>query len=227
MDKTTIIIAQFGRSDLTLNCVRSLTEHHPHLAEILIVDDGSGSPDVAPLQSAQIERCTILSRPVRSGVTSSWNFAARFARGQMLVFLNNDVITTGLWCDSLIDPLADNSCVMTGVERRPAVELSDSIREAWKIDSLLSGWCFAIRREFFAQLNGFDEKLQLYFSDTDLQCRCLAQFGHGAIRTVENLPLQHLGQQTTKDLPTRSQQWNDDRNHFERKWNCSPSKSSS
>ncbi|TWT57556.1 Glycosyl transferase family 2 [Thalassoglobus neptunius] len=223
MDETTIIIAQFGRSDLTVNCVQSLIEHHPALAEILIVDDGSRTPEVASLQSAQFENCTILRRPTRSGVTASWNFAARFARGKTLIFLNNDAITTGEWCGELTSPLKDDSCLMTGPEWRPAVDLSIEMREAWKVESLLSGWCFAIQRDVFETLNGFDENLQLYFSDTDLQCRCLDQFGSHAIHAVEDLPLRHLGQQTTRGLATRSQQWNNDRSHFEKKWNCSRS----
>src|SRR5690606_2251566 len=118
------------------------------------------------------------------------NTAVRQTTGDVLLFLNNDTRTQGPWLTALVSPLFGASStahddppglpppptLMTGVRRRREPELPRSLpRDAGSL--LLEGWCFAVRRETFLELGGFDERLRLYYSDTDFQCRLLQRGG--------------------------------------------------
>jgi GT2 family glycosyltransferase len=216
-----VIIPQFGRSDLTIRCVESLLRNHSKFIslELLVVDDGSLRSDLAEIQKNVFPRTSLVRNSNNLGVTASWNRGASFANGKTLIFLNNDVISHGPWCEILSTSLQNDQCLIAGPELRTEQLIPSDFLSTFPDNQLLSGWCFAISKKHFHELNGFDERYRLYYSDTDFQLQLAKHYQfRRVIQAVSGLPITHLGHQTTTGLPTRSRQWNCDREAFLQKW---------
>ena len=100
-----IIIPQYGRSDLTRRCVESILAHEMGSLQIIVVDDGSARSDVESIRTQNWRDVEIVRLSRNRGVTAAWNRGAAVATGRYLMFLNNDVIATGEWVDQLCEPL--------------------------------------------------------------------------------------------------------------------------
>lgn len=75
---------------------------------------------------------------------------------------------------------------------RLAVEYDSAVEAVEPIDTtMVSGACWAISREVFWELGGFDERFFLYFEDADL-CRRAARAGV-AIRYLPSATVRHVG----------------------------------
>ncbi|TGY90310.1 glycosyltransferase [Marinicauda algicola] len=96
-----IVIPVYGQLAYTLNCLSSLAGHHSgHGAEIIVVDDSS--IDETPTYLPQIPWIRYVRQPKNGGFIASCNRGAAEARGQTLVFLNNDTRVVPGWLDELI-----------------------------------------------------------------------------------------------------------------------------
>lgn len=217
--RSAIVIAQHGQPQLTIACVQSLRRQHGEEPPVVVVDDGSAPGDIELVASAGLNNVELLRRS-RRGVTSAWNAGAAKCSAEVLVFLNNDVVTTGPWINRLCEPLRDQRCIVVGVAHRRERHLDEQTLGRLPTRVFASGWCFAVRRADFEAVDGFRVSLRLYFSDTDLQARLLRQSGCGseAIATVTRLGLRHLGHATTSLCDTRKEQWLADPRRFVRLW---------
>ena len=213
-DSATIIIPQRGRSDLTIAALRGIRELHPQ-TPMIVIDDGSPPQELRRVQSARIAGVEIIAQPPR-GVTHAWNAGARaaIAAGRdgfehSFVFLNNDVESLAPWLDELLAPL-NNGRLLSGVRLRHEAELGGQF-------VFLEGWCLACRATDWQVLDGFDDRMTLYFSDTDFQLRLLQDSGlsaEAAWGVCPNLPLQHYGAETSSVTPDRLARWEADRAVF-------------
>jgi GT2 family glycosyltransferase len=214
----TVVIPQFGRSELTERCVQTFRSYHGPEPSILIVDDGSPAGELARLRRSLGDSATFLTQP-RRGVTAAWNAALTAAPSTLLLYLNNDTVTYGPWVDCLLAPLRTGAARMIGVGWRRERHLPAVLARRQRFCRLLVGWCFALARADLVSLGGFDASLTRYFSDTDLQLRLLA---NGEVEepllVVEGLPLLHLGHATAHRLTDRATQWERDRRRFLAKW---------
>ena len=213
---TTIVIPQFNQPELTRQSIQSIRRHDSLRWPILVVDNGSSTESLRRLHDLDDPQTEILALP-RQGLTAAWNIAARRSRTETLVFLNNDTLSTGPWVEALLTPLQQNLAWISGVESRQETQLHPAME-------MLSGWCFAVQRDTFHAVGGFDESLHLYFSDTDFLLRVRDQFMSSAIppwTTVSGLPLTHLSHRTARQLSNRRSLWHDDRDRFQARWNRS------
>lgn len=223
---TGIIIPQYGQAELTLRCVESFLDVHTDPGSILVVDDGSAAPQaVRQLHALPAADLRILKLRENRGVTHAWSTAARELLAAQpvdhLVFLNNDVVSQGAWLPALLAGLQQPGVLLAGVATRQEPHLPAAIKQKWPQLRLLAGWCLAIRTVDFLQLGGFDPRLELYFSDTDLQLRALLAAGETAgpvLQSVPGLSLQHLLHGTVATHPARQQLWERDRSRFVAKW---------
>lgn len=216
----TVIIPQFNRLDFTVYCATSLRQCHDDSPQVLIVDDGS-DPTLLADWTPQLRSCgELLTRPHR-GVTAAWNAGLQACRTRWVVFLNNDTETRGDWCEQLITPLRRTEASLAGVRWRTERHLPQALQHHWRGPCWLQGWCFAAERSRLLDLGGFDESLELYFSDTDLQLRCLVQTaatGGRALMCVDGLSITHVGHATAHRLPDVRRRWLRDRRTFHQKW---------
>ncbi len=187
-----IIIPVHGKLAYTLACLRSLARHGALAPfEVIVVDDAS--PDASAATLTQIAGLQLLRNERNLGFTGSCNAGATAARGEFLLFLNNDTQVTPGWLDMLLRcfaeradcgiagsrlvypdgrlqeagglVFADGSCWTTGrFEPRDA----PAFRYRRETD-YVSGASLLIRREVFQRIGGFDARYApAYYEDTDL-----------------------------------------------------------
>jgi GT2 family glycosyltransferase len=106
---------------------------------------------------------------VNRGVAPGWNAAARLARGEVLVFANDDVLlgpqSLALLHRALMEhpeggvigPLGTHWNVATATHLS-WIDLADRPAGDLEECEVVSGHLFAVRREVYEQLGGFDER---------------------------------------------------------------------
>lgn len=217
MSSTTIIIPQYSRCDLTLNCIASLRKWLPAGCEILVVDDGS--PDDSADRVAESGVRVIEQQ--HQGITSAWNRGIEQSDTETVILLNNDVVCHGEWITPLIKPLMTVQASLVGVGWRIETSLRREVLDRLGGARFLTGWCFGFQRIFWKQVGGFDESLHLYFSDTDFQGRASQLSESAGLQVVSGLPLEHLEHQTAHArqlIPQRRSLWLRDRQRMLEKW---------
>lgn len=213
----TIVIPQHDCTELTLAVVRGLRRCESCCWPVLVVDDGSCLESAAAL--AQLPDDVRVFRQPHRGVTAAWNRALEHVTTPIVVLLNNDVLIDGAWVERLIHPVRAGTATVSGVELREERAVPADVLVRVGRSEFVAGWCWAFRTSAARASGGFDPTLWLYFSDTDLQARLLANAGTAAATAVvSDLPLRHLGHRSTRQLPGRSVQWRADRARFIAKW---------
>ncbi|MGO4335162.1 glycosyltransferase [Labrys sp. KB_33_2] len=200
---STIIIPTRDRADLLSACIRSLLDHstQDHF-EVVIIDNGSTEPGtLAYLDSvAKDPRFSILRSPGSFNFAAICNEAAERARGDMLVFLNNDTeILSNDWLSRLTgwarqpdigavgakllykDDTLQHGGVVLGMggraahfERRlPRTDTGFFGRLSIPHElSAVTAACLAVSREKFRGIGGFDQNnLPIDLNDIDLCLR--------------------------------------------------------
>jgi len=190
--RASIIVPVYNQAAHTLTCLRALAEHPPLAAcEILVIDDGSS--DQTQAWMAQVAGLHFHRRAQNGGFIAACNDGAERARGQVLVFLNNDTVPQPGWLDALLDTFdAQPDAGLVGaqlvypdgrLQEAGGVVFSDG--SAWnygRFDSpedpryaslrdadYCSGAAIAIPRALFESLSGFDTRYApAYYEDTDL-----------------------------------------------------------
>jgi GT2 family glycosyltransferase len=218
----TIVIPQRGLSGLTLDCIRSFRRHHGDACRIVIVDDGSPPADVQAIAAQRLKNVDLVCRPPE-GVTAAWNAGARGLDTPVIVFLNNDATTLAPWLDDLVAPLVHRTAVVSGAELRNERTVPAAILRRLPTRRFAAGWCFAVRRDDFEAVGGFNSTLETYFSDTDLQSRLLQH--HDSDERGIAIPiggrLRHAGHATARRDPNRASHWRADRARFISLWHPS------
>ena len=190
-----IIIPVHNHFDATLNCLKSLSSTQEKASfEIIIIDDSS--TDVTFDVLSKCENIQYIRNEQNLGFLRSCNKAAQTARGQYLVFLNNDTIVLPGWLDSLIDTFGeyheaglvgskliypdgrlqeaggvmweDATGINFGRDDDPKKPQYNYLRDA----DYCSGASICIPKPVWEELDGFDELFTpAYYEDTDLAFR--------------------------------------------------------
>lgn len=221
--RISVVIPQRGCWEQTVECCSSLLRWHAGGVELLVVDDGSAADVRHQTRRWLRDRVQICTQPPR-GVTAAWNHGLARASGDVLVLLNNDVVTRGPWLDLLTEMLQRNRRGVIGAE----FAREDSLRWLKRVGGLpgearlLAGWCLGFRRETWGRVGPFDESLRLYWSDTDWQLRWRQQqetdVSAGTLCCLPRGLLWHQGHVSTRTLPNRRAVWREDRDTFALKW---------
>lgn len=187
-----VVIPVHGQWPHTLACLRAIAARPPARAvELIVVDDAS--PDDTARFLPLVEGLRVVSRERNGGFIAACNDGAAAARGQVLVFLNNDTVPQPGWLDALLDTFethpdtglagaqllypdgrlqeaggvvfADGSAWNYGRFESPDDPRFAHVRDA----DYLSGAAIAIPRALFELLGGFDPRYApAYYEDTDL-----------------------------------------------------------
>jgi GT2 family glycosyltransferase len=210
-----IIIPTRDRKDLLGPCLDSLalvSIEYPGQIEIIVVDNDTTEPEAKALLThiVQSSRGRVLGFSGPFNWSAMNNFAAEQARGEVLIFLNNDtlVLSEG-WCAELVsqacrpeigavgarllyeDGLIQHAGVVTGIGRGLAANegVGETVADGGYLGrshlqrgvSAVTGACLATRKAVFEQVQGFDEVyLPIAFNDVDY---CL-KVRHAKLRVI-------------------------------------------
>ena len=113
--EVSVLVVLFNRAELTLACLRSIAETYSERIEIIIVDNASS--DETPLLLERLRGPRILRNAENRNFLLSVNQAAREARGEYLLVMNNDAhpLHSQPYCNATAD-----ACRASGYERHSA-----------------------------------------------------------------------------------------------------------
>ena len=187
-----IIIPTYGRPDLCLACLFTISTNPPTVAfEVLLVEDASNDPGIQALK--RIQGLRFIEHVENLGFTLSCNAAVRHAKGTFLHFLNNDTEITRGWLDELLRAhtihekagLVGSKLIYPDGRLQEAGGIVWRSGNAWNFgrmqDPTLHQFCYArptdycsaasilIEKTVFDQVGGFDPNYApAYCEDTDL-----------------------------------------------------------
>jgi GT2 family glycosyltransferase len=190
--EVSIIIPVFNQFHFTQACLSSLQEHQgAERFEVIVVDDCSADGTAEAV--SRMPGVVHVRNQKNSGFICSCNRGAEKARGEYLVFLNNDTLVTDDWLGALVDTFAEQP--QAGIVGSKLIYPDGRLQEAggivWR-DA--SGWnygkfddgakpeynylrevdyCSAaalmIPKSLFQSVGGFDSRYApAYYEDTDL-----------------------------------------------------------
>ena len=194
--RVSVVVPFHGPQSELDPCISALTASEHDSFEIIIADDGSPTPVTPP--------CRVVRLPRRCGPAAARNAGAKIARGDLLIFIDADVIVS---VENLTEfersfrtsrAVAVQACYRyPGLDTNIATRFLEDFQE-YKVHSLdgneirtLRGGCFAIARETFENVGGFEERFkEPSQEDTDLGWRVAATGGRivcdRSIRVLHN-----------------------------------------
>lgn len=149
--------------------------------------------DLALERNKRDPQIKLILSPENRGYGAGINLGVRYAEGKYIVVLNPDTVAEKNWLEELVKPLETSEKMIT----TPKILLYDgsAINTCGNINHFtgltftrglnedpekydtpeevngLSGCCFAMRRDHFEELGGFDENFFVYNEDSDLSWR--------------------------------------------------------
>lgn len=191
--RATIVVVNYDNREHLRLCLESLRRAQGD-AEIVVVDNASADCSAEYVEAEAPEVRLIRSRD-NLGFGQAANLGASSARGEILAFLNPDLVVDPAWLKGLLialdgDPqaglatsrvllmsepermnAAGNEIHCTGLTLCRGLGRPRAAYDCLQVVDAVSGAAFVIRRKVFEQLGGFDAAFFMYFEDTDLSWR--------------------------------------------------------
>jgi GT2 family glycosyltransferase len=232
-----IIIPVFNKVELTQQCLMHLANVTEGISyEVIIVDNNSSDSTGEFLQSLDGD-VQVIRNSTNVGFSKACNQGARAARGNHILFLNNDTIPQVNWLAPLIQELEEHEDV--GIVGSKLLYPDKTIQHAGVVFSrnnesphhflqgvpgdlelvnerkefqVVTAACMLVRKDVFVQVGGFDEGYINGFEDVDL-CLKVSAAGKKIIYQPKSW-LYHLESQSSgrkkhdkKNARRLAQQW--------------------
>jgi GT2 family glycosyltransferase len=233
---TSIIIPVYNGIEYTEACLVALQETLPHhfKGEIIVVDDASTDETPTRLKywASQDKRLKILRNRKNAGFIASCNRGAKTAKGEILIFLNNDTLPQHGWLPPLLNIF--QTCPDAGAvggkliypdgrlqeaggiifsdgfganfgkwDHNPDAPLYNYVREV----DYCSGALLATWRSLFMELGGFDTRYRpAYYEDTDY-CFSVRQKGYRVYYQPESTIIHLEGASSGNDLSSGAKRY--------------------
>lgn len=192
------------------------TENAKARLDVVVVENtGAPYPDKTRNASYVKDRGFDYVRTEKNlGFAGGCNLGASYAKGDVIVFLNDDMEFAEPWLDTLIEPLrTDNKVAVAGADLQK--ENGDDWR-AYDRPDWVCGACFAVRRFDFQRFGGFDDGYFFSWEETDY-CQLVTKLGYRVAKTPAKVI--HRGGETSdikSDFAVRC--FEDGRARFAAKW---------
>jgi GT2 family glycosyltransferase len=220
--RASIVIVTYGQREVTERCLRSLEaclgDRLGRDFELVLVDNAS--PDDTPdLLRAWSGRATVALLEANRNFAGGCNEGARLARGEVLIFLNNDTEVVPGALEALVDQALEPGVAAAGCRllfpdgtaqhagvaflRNAAGAVMPQhvfhhqdgdlpvARATWETDCVTAA-CLAVRASAFHAVGGFDEGYRNGLEDVDL-CLKLRVAGHTIVYRGDIAFVHHEG----------------------------------
>jgi len=175
--RTSIVVPSFRRADALERLVASIV---PQLAdrpdrELIVIDDASGDPAYPALAARYRGRLRLVTRPKNAGPAAARNEGARIARGEYLIFTDDDCVAPPYWLDWFDNIVTQNPDVdVIGGYARPLPHVRRFTPTRWApleflqlgiwysdgIVVLCSSCHLAVRKRWYERIGGFREQMR-------------------------------------------------------------------
>lgn len=196
--RASVVVLGYGREEYLGRCLEALVCELEDDDELVLVDNGivdGGLVDGGAALASLPGRVRIIGDGTNSGFAGGCNYAAGRTSGDVLVFVNSDAIVRPGSLGELVRAAAEEGAGIAGGCLRLA-DQPDRINSAgnplqylgmtWAggcgdpaavhqqrgAVAVATGGFFALRREVWESLAGFDPVYFAYHEDTDLSLRC-------------------------------------------------------
>lgn len=216
---TSVIIPVHNQIEWTRHCLESLRLHTPEPLEIIVIDNGStdGTNEYLKLQ----DDVHVITNELNLGFPKACNQGLRYAHGEQLLLLNNDVVVTPGWLTGLLRALHSSPDIglvgpcsnqVSGEQKVPTnySNLDDlaSFARRWTEShcghrqevSRLVGFCLLMRRCVVETIGWLDERFGLGNFEDDDYCRRAILAGFRCL-IARDVFVHHEGHTTFKSLP--------------------------
>ena len=196
------IIATYNGLHYLEDCLRSVLHELRPGDEVIVVDNAS-TDGGAELIQERFPSVTLIRNAENRGFAPACNQGAQAASGEILVFLNQDTRVEPGWLAALAGGLGGGSEASLVTSLLLLMSRTDRIQacgqdlhytglvfsrgfgsrsgamNAPEPVAAVSGASFAIRRDLWLTLGGFDETFYMYYEETDLSWRA-QMLGHSS-----------------------------------------------
>lgn len=208
--KVSIIIPIYNKKKYTQKCLESIFSVGAKSDfEIIVVDNASIDGSREYLKGLG-DKLVYINNDKNLGFAKACNQGAKMAKGEYLVFLNNDTVVTTGWLDVLVGELdknkniaivgpkllyPDNTVQQAGIvfdeKKWPHHIYKKESKDASYVNKkrqfqALTGACLMIRSDIFKKVNGFDEIYINGLEDLDL-CLKVGEQGLGILYCPESV----------------------------------------
>lgn len=200
------------------NCLNSLEFSSESFSfEVIVVDNQSQDGKLEDFQN-QYDWVNFIENTGNNGFANGCNLGASHAQGTYLMFLNPDTITNELAIDTVwrYAQQNPNTGIVSCIQKRPNGKREKSYRRFPRIYTLfgllraiakvfrrekpfrrgfvlytswVSGSLVFISREWFEQIQGWNEDYWMYYEDMDISKRI--QMANGKVVVLENVEIIH------------------------------------
>lgn len=209
-----VIIVNYNGKEHLEKCLESLSKVNYNKFEIIIVDNNSIDGSIEFLMK-NYPSIIIIKLDENKGFAEPNNIAAKIAKGDYLLFLNNDTIVTSNFISEMInviendDEIAicqslllkpDGSVDSSGdfIDELGVVYSSKIMTKIVRNISSPRAASMLVKKNIFKELEGFDEKFFVSFEDVDLGWRTwIAGY---KIKLVPSSIVYHLGGKTIEKI---------------------------
>lgn len=226
--QVSVIALFYNKWELTHARLFELYKHLPDNCEICLINNGSEEDCDAAVGWWQQK--VFKDRPIEQtmryrkleqnkGFGGGMNEGVKIAKGDVFIFLSNDVQVSGNFVDEILELLKKNDKVLIGGE----VILWKAGWNEFVMDGKpvvipwANGWLLACTREVWENIGGFDETYGTSdYEDMDVSAKALL-LGYNLV-ALNSKFVKHLVAQTLGYTPERRKHTEENREKFRSKW---------
>lgn len=177
-------------------CLRSIKRSYYRNFEVIVVDDHSTDSTV---EVASRFQCRVMQSENGSGANNARNYGAQYAKGELLVFIDSDIVIGRETLLGIVETLEEedlDAVVGLYTAKHRHETLVSQYKNLWVRYSYIKSppvidWLFGaisgMKRQAFEQLGGFNAEL-------------LAQYGHDDIELGKRFARAHLNIMLNMDI---------------------------
>jgi len=212
-----VIIVNYNGKNYLEECLENLMKSTYKKFEVILVDNNSTDDSVEFVKNSY-PSITIIKLDKNYGFAEPNNVGSKIAKGELLLFLNNDTKPTANFITEMITVIQKDSkiaiCQSLLLKPNGDVDSSgdfiDNIGRVYskhtksqKVEKILSarGAAMLVRKNIFWKLGGFDKNFFASFEDVDLGWRAW-MWGYKVV-VVPSSVVYHYSRGTTKELESQ------------------------